>query len=205
MLSGTGLNKAQDFQLELTRGKRAQGKTYVDPRAGNQLFGPAAEAFIASSALDAGPDTRAGYRSCYRSNIGERFGRRTLAQMAGQAGKSTGQRRAARMIITATMGAAVRADKAGRHKLAGISLTEPARSAPAPGDDDDEECGAFTFISDEQAAMLAAGITAGTGSGRTRKVVSAVQSSIPGYWHYEVLRGQASQRGAGPASFGYLS
>ncbi len=29
---GTGLKKAQDFQLELTRGKRAQGKTYIDPR-----------------------------------------------------------------------------------------------------------------------------------------------------------------------------
>ena len=47
---GSGLKKAQDFQLELTRGKRAQGKTYVDPRAGNELFGPAAEAFIMSSA-----------------------------------------------------------------------------------------------------------------------------------------------------------
>jgi hypothetical protein len=40
---GTGLKKAQDFQLELTRGKRAQGKTYVDPKAGNELFGAAAE------------------------------------------------------------------------------------------------------------------------------------------------------------------
>jgi hypothetical protein len=38
---GTGLKKAQDFQLELTRGKRAQGRTYVDPKAGNELFGPA--------------------------------------------------------------------------------------------------------------------------------------------------------------------
>ncbi len=70
---GTGLKKAQDFQLELTRGKRAQGKTYVDPKAGNELFGTAAEAFIASSALDAGARTRAGYLSCYRTNIKERF------------------------------------------------------------------------------------------------------------------------------------
>lgn len=45
----------------------------MDPKAGNQLFGIAAEAFMASSALDAGPDTRAGYLSCYRGNIKERL------------------------------------------------------------------------------------------------------------------------------------
>ncbi len=146
VLFGTGLKKAQDFQLQLTRGKRAQGRTYVDPRAGNELFGPAAVAFIASSALDAGPDTRAGYMSCYRTNV-RRFERRTLAQMATQAaadevdellnvtmaGKSTGQRRLARMIITGTMDAAVKAEKIGRHKLAGINLTEGTTAAPAPG------------------------------------------------------------------------
>ncbi len=49
---GSGLKKARDFQLELTRGKRAQGRTYVDPAAGNELFGPAAEAFIMSPALN---------------------------------------------------------------------------------------------------------------------------------------------------------
>jgi hypothetical protein len=58
---GTGLKKAQDFQLELTRGKRAQGKTYVDPRAGDELFGAAAEAFIMSPALDASGDSRNTY------------------------------------------------------------------------------------------------------------------------------------------------
>ncbi len=182
VLWGTGLKKAQDFQLELTRGKRAQGKTYVDPKAGNQLFGPAAEAFIASSALDAGADTRAGYMSCYRTNIKERFARRTLAQMAGQAaadevtellnvtmaGKSIGQRRLARMIITGTMDAAVKADKIGRHKLAGINLTQSATAARAP-DDDDDECGTgFTFIADDQVAMLADGLTIDDASGRER-------------------------------------
>ena len=145
VLWGTGLNKARDFQLELTRGKRAQGKTYVDPRAGNELFGPAAEAFIRSGALQAGPQSRDGYMSCYRTSV-SRFARRTLAQMATQAaadevaellnvimaGKSTGQRRLARMIITGTMDAAVKAEKIGRHKLAGISLTEGAKPAPLP-------------------------------------------------------------------------
>jgi hypothetical protein len=35
---GTGLKKAQDFQLELTRGKRAQGKTYTDPKLAEESF-----------------------------------------------------------------------------------------------------------------------------------------------------------------------
>jgi hypothetical protein len=41
---GAGLKKAQDFQPKLTRGKGAQGKTYVDPKAGNELFGAASPA-----------------------------------------------------------------------------------------------------------------------------------------------------------------
>ena len=169
---GTGLKKAQDFQLELTRGKRAQGRTYVDPKAGAELFGTAAEAFIMSGALDANEDSRATYASNYRTNIKERFGRRTLAQMATQqaaeevtellnvimAGKSTGQRRQARMIITGTMDAAVKAEKIGRHKVAGINLTEGTKTAPA-SDDDDEEAGGFVFITDAQVGMLADGIT----------------------------------------------
>jgi hypothetical protein len=79
---GTRLKKAQDSQLELTRGKRAQGRTYVDPKAGNELFGTAAETFIMSSALDASAESRTSYLGCYRANVKERFARRTLAQMA---------------------------------------------------------------------------------------------------------------------------
>ena len=41
---GTGLKKAQDFQLELTRGKRAQGKTYTDPKLAEESFMDCAEA-----------------------------------------------------------------------------------------------------------------------------------------------------------------
>jgi hypothetical protein len=135
---GTGLKKAQDFQLELTRGKRAQGKTYVDPAAGSELFGPACEAFIMSSAIQASPDSRELYMSNYRSAIRGLFGQRTLAQMATQAtadevtellnvtlaGRSMPHRRITRMLITGTMDAAARAEKIGRHKLTGIRLTE---------------------------------------------------------------------------------
>ena len=178
---GTGLKKAQDFQLELTRGKRAQGKTYVDPKAGNELFGPAAEAFIMSPALEANADSRATYLSYYRASIKARFARRTLAQMATQqaadevtellnitmAHKSTGLRRQARMIITGTMDAAVKGEKIGRHRLAGINLTEGSRTTPAR-EDDDEEAGGFVFITDAQVGMLAAGMRVTDARGRRR-------------------------------------
>jgi integrase len=180
---GTGLKKAQDFQLELTRGKRAQGKTYVDPKAGSELFGPAAEAFVMSGALDASPDSRALYMSNYRANIRGLFGHRTLAQMTTQdsadevtellnvtqAGRSMPHRSVTRMIITGTMDAAARAEKIGRHKLTGIRLTEGTRTT-APADDEDDEAGGFVVITDAQAARLAGGTTVtneGTGRKRT--------------------------------------
>jgi hypothetical protein len=181
---GTGLKKAQDFQLELTRGKRAQGKTYVDPKAGSELFGPAVEAFVMSGAIQASADSRELYMSNYRSTIKGLFGHRTLAQMATQAtaeevtellnvtmtASSIGHRRVTRMLITGTMDAAARAEKIGRHKLTGIRLTEGTRPA-APGDDedDDDEAGGFVFITDAQVRQLAEGITVtGQGTGRKR-------------------------------------
>jgi hypothetical protein len=152
---GTGLKKARDFQLELTRGKRAHGSTYVDPRAGAGLFGPACEAFIMSGALQASAESRASYVSCYRTAVMGLFAGRTLAQMATQAaadevaellnvtmaGGSIGRRRVARMIITGTMDAAARAEKIGRHKLSGIRLAEGTRAPAVLDDDDDEEAG----------------------------------------------------------------
>jgi integrase len=179
---GTGLKKAQDFQLELTRGKRAQGKTYVDPKAGSELFGPAVEAFIMSGAIQASADSRELYMSNYRTAIRGLFGHRTLAQMATQAtadevtellnvtqaGRSIGHRRVTRMLITGTMDAAARAEKIGRHKLTGIRLTEGTRP-PAPDDEDDDETGGFVFITDAQVRQLAKGITVtDQGTGRKR-------------------------------------
>ena len=152
----------------------------MDPKAGNELFGPAAEAFIMSPALEANADSRATYLSCYRA-IKARFGRRTLAQMATQqaadevtellnvtmAHKSTGLRRQARMIITGTMDAAVKGEKIGRHRLAGINLTEGNRTTPAR-EDDDEEADGFVFITDAQVGMLAAGMRVTDARGRRR-------------------------------------
>jgi hypothetical protein len=185
MQYGTGLRKAQDFQLELTRGKRAQGRTYVDPAAGNELFGPAAEAFIMSSALKASADSRAAYLSNYRTSVKKLFAGRTLAQMATAqaseevaelvnvtlAGKSTGYRRVTRMIITGTMDAAARAEKIGRHKLGGINLTDGTPAQAAPGDDDaddDEARTGFVFIDDATVGMLADGTAVTGDNGRER-------------------------------------
>jgi Phage integrase family len=170
---GTGLKKARDFQLELTRGKRAQGKTYVDPAAGSELFGTACEAFIMSGAIQASADSRELYMSNYRAKIRGLFGHRTLAQMSTQAaadevtellntdmaGSSTGHRRVTRMLITGTMDAAARAEKIGRHKLTGIRLTEGTRPAAAPDDDDDDEAAGFVTITDAQVMQLAGGMT----------------------------------------------
>jgi integrase len=187
VLYGTGLRKAQDFQLELTRGKRAQGKTYVDPAAGNELFGPAAEAFIRSPALQASADSRAAYLSNYRTSIKKLFAHRTLAQMATAqaaeevaelvnvtlAGKSTGYRRVTRMIITGTMDAAARAEKIGRHKLGGINLTDaaPAPAAPRDDDEDDDARTGLVFINDATVAMLTDGVTLTGDNGKERTLV----------------------------------
>ena len=108
----------------------------MDPKAGNELFSPAAGAFIMSGALEANADSRATHASNYRTSIKDRFAHRTLAQMSTQqaaddevtellnvtkAHKSIGTRRQARMIITGTMDTAAKAEKIGRHKLAGIA------------------------------------------------------------------------------------
>jgi integrase len=183
---GTGLKKARDFQLELTRGKRALGSTYVDPKAGSELFGPACEAFIMSGALQASPESRASYMSNYRTAVKGLFADRTLAQMATQAaadevaellnvtmaGGSIARRRVTRMIITGTMDAAARAEKIGRHKLTGVRLTESIK-APAPADDDDDEASGFVFITDDQVRQLADGITVTDAAGRTRNLQGA--------------------------------
>jgi hypothetical protein len=173
---GTGLRKAQDFQLELTRGKRAQGKTYTDPKRAEESFMDCAAQFIATSArLKASDKTRTIYLGLLNGDIRAVFAGRTLAQMATQeaadevatflnvtiAHRSMVRRQHARMIICWTMDAAVNADKIGRHKLAGITLTEgtavPRRQRAA--EDDDESATGFVFITDDQVRTLAEGGT----------------------------------------------
>ena len=157
---GTGLKKAQDFQLELTRGKRAQGKTYTDPKLAEESFMANAAVFVTKSArLQASEQTRKSYLGLLNGDIAKAFGDRTLAQMAAPeaaeevgaflnvtiAHRSTVSRQHVRMIIVWTMDGAVNADKIGRHKLQGITLTEgtavPARQRAADEDDDETATG----------------------------------------------------------------
>lgn len=176
VVPGTGLKKAQDFQLELTRGKRAQGRTYTDPKRAEESFMDNAGEFIATSArLKANPKTRKDYLGILSGDIAKAFGDRTLAQMATAAAadevatflnatiahRSTVRRQHARMIITWTMDAAVCADKISRHKLTGITLTEgtavPRRQRQADDADDDESATGFVFVTDDQVRTLADG------------------------------------------------
>ncbi|MGH3170150.1 MAG: hypothetical protein ACRDN0_30245 [Trebonia sp.] len=86
VIPGTGLKKAQDFQLELTRGKRAQGKTYTDPKLAEESFMVNAEQFILkSSRIKANEKTRKSYLGLLNGDIKKAFDGRTLAQMATQA------------------------------------------------------------------------------------------------------------------------
>jgi hypothetical protein len=61
-IGGSGMKEARDFQLELTRGKRAQGKTYTDPKRAEESFMANAEQFILTSArIKAGRQSRKNY------------------------------------------------------------------------------------------------------------------------------------------------
>jgi hypothetical protein len=78
---GTGLKKAQDFQLELTRGKRAQGKTYTDPKLAEESFMANAVQFVTKSArLQANERTRSSYPGLLNGDIKAAFGERTLVR-----------------------------------------------------------------------------------------------------------------------------
>lgn len=129
---GTGLKKVQDAQLELTRGKRSQGQTYIAPKGGSANFGDAVEQLITHMAI--GDDTRDSYRSNYRSNIKAKFGARTIAQVAiahddvadlltvTMKERSIGSRRVTRMLITGTLDRAVKTGKIASRLITDIDL-----------------------------------------------------------------------------------
>jgi hypothetical protein len=81
IIRGSGLRKAQDFQLELTRGKRAEGRTYIDPKAGKVRFAEAYVTWIASQPIR--DQSREHYARAYRVHVAPVFGHKTLAQAAG--------------------------------------------------------------------------------------------------------------------------
>lgn len=157
---GTGLKKAQDAQLELTRGKRAEGQTYIAPKGGNENFGDAAERFIAHAPVN--DRSRVGYMSNYRNHVRPVFGHMTVAQVAiahdavadlltvSMRGLSITVRRVARLIITGTLDTAVKTGKIGRHLITDIVLYD---DGPSANHDD------FVFPTHAQVMKVADGTT----------------------------------------------
>jgi hypothetical protein len=161
VVRGSGLRKAQDFQLELTRGKRAEGKTYVDPAAGKAGFDAAAVTFIEN--LPVGDRTRELYRSVHRNHVRPVFAGKTLAQAAlmrteletlltrTMGAMSANPRDIARRIVTGTLDAAVKTKKLPGHTCDGVQV---ARGSGGPRTD-------FVFPAYGQVKFLADGGTAG--------------------------------------------
>jgi integrase len=152
---GTGLRKAQDAQLELTRGKRAEGQTYITPTGGKEKFGEACEAFIAAMAC--ADNTRTGYRDTYRKWVKPAMGHLTLARAANahdtaeelitvkMAHLSPVRRRTARLLITGVLDKAVKTGKIATNRVTDIEIQDNGRPMP-------EE---FTFPSYLQVKYLA--------------------------------------------------
>ena len=134
---GTGLKKAQDAQLELTRGKRAEGQTYIAPTGGKDNFGKACEAFIASMAC--ADNTRLLYLGTYRTWVKPAMGHLTLARAANShdvaeelitvkmAHLSPVRRRVARLLITGVLGKAVKTGKIATHRVTDIEIQDNGR------------------------------------------------------------------------------
>jgi hypothetical protein len=135
---GTGLKKAQDFQLELTRGKRAQGKTYTDPKLAEESFMANAAALVTKSArLQASEQTRKSYLGLLNGDIAKAFGDRTLAQMSTpEAAEEVGTpylpyftARGRFAALTAAMGITGYTTHSLRHQFASEALDQGANIA----------------------------------------------------------------------------
>lgn len=194
---------ARDFQIKTDHDLREQ--TFADPRAGRELFGPAAEAYLARLAVV--ERTRQTYRETWVKHLAPALAHRTLSQVSqdrdgvarlltsGEPGSlgtlSISPRRAARMIITGTLDEAVKAGKIARHRCAGIELAD---NRPRNGHD------AFIFPSHGQVAQVAdaAGIAVWLMRGCGLRICEALAVELADFRDgFTVLRvsGQASRDG----------
>jgi len=161
---GTGLKKAQDAQLELTRGKRAEGQTYIAPKGGSANFGDACLTFIAHMAVS--DRSRQAYLSNYRTHVARKFAHKTIAQVAvahddvadllavTMRKRSIDARRKTRMLIAGTLDVAVKTGKIARHLITDIELYD---SGTAKNHSD------FVFPSHARVSVVAGGAAGSTG------------------------------------------
>jgi len=131
---GSGRKLAQDAQLKLAHDKRAEGRTFADPKAGKANFGEACTAFI--EAMACADATRTSYRTVLSKWIAPVMGHMTLAQ-AARAHETVetlvtvtmrhldpSRRRMARRLITDVLDKAVRQDKIAGHKITDIQVED---------------------------------------------------------------------------------
>jgi integrase len=174
-VKGSGLRKAQAFQLELSNAKRAAGKLVVDPKAGEQPFLPLAEKHIASLRT-ANSTTKATYVRYFKHARPVLEGK-TAEQVAGMRdavdhlvnvtmiGYSLHMRRRVLAIITGTLDAAVSSDVIKRHRLGDLRLAKPEVTE----EDHREAKAEFRYLTDAEVRTLAEGGRFAPMAGSNRK------------------------------------
>lgn len=194
--------EARDFKVKTDHDTRAQ--IFTDDRAGRELFGTAAQAYLAQ--LPISPRTRATYAEVWHKHVAPELAQRTLAQVAqdrdgmarlltsGTLGTlSISRRRAARRITTGTLDEAVKAGKIARHRCDGIELADHSPRNSHDG---------FVFPSHAQVAQVAgaAGIAVWLMRGCGLRIEEALAVERAGFREGgTVLRvsGQATRDGRG--------
>jgi integrase len=160
---GSGLRKAQAFQLELSNAKRAAGKLVVDPKAGEQPFLPLAEKHIAGLRT-----ARTGTKVTYARNFRHAhpvLAGKSVAEVAGMrddvdelvnvtlAGHSRVLRNQVLRFITGTLDSAVSQDVIGRHRLGDLKIAKPEVTE----DEHVAKRAEFRWLTDAQVRTLAEG------------------------------------------------
>lgn len=195
---GSGLRKAQAFQLTLSNEKRASGRLAVDPKKGDQPFLPLATRHI-EGLRTAGSSSRATYARNFRHAHALLSGK-SVAQVAGLRddvdtlvnetliGHSVTLRRAVLRVIRGTLDAAVAQDVIPRHRLGDIRLarqevTEEEHNASRV---------AYRYLAGAEVRTLAEGGTFGPlpGSRRARRL-SGVGIAVWLQFHLGLRIGEA--------------
>jgi integrase len=168
------LDGAQEFQLTLSTGKRAQGAMFVDPKAGNADFLPLCATFIEGLAKANG-NSKATYRSNFANPAVTALlqGRSVLeaatmdAEVKALLNTTLGSysddyRGNVRRIITGTLDECVRRGTIPRHTLTRIELSPRIVTA----EQYEQQNKGLVCVGDDVVRMLADGLTVTSGTRR---------------------------------------